>query len=161
MKYCLDLIGRQPICECVNEPGQQRDVRARQELFDLRRELEGGAFILAAGSAATLRTAASPLPQRPSLSVSHQTDQVAVSRAKQSSGQTIFRFDTCGDEQLWTNVLRMHEAIPSVNPVTALAVGLKVGAADLLAVVNHCDALFGLNLSAQQKADLVEFLKSL
>jgi cytochrome c peroxidase len=34
-------------------------------------------------------------------------------------------------------------------------------AADLLAVVNHYDALFGLNLSAQQKADLVEFLKSL
>jgi len=31
----------------------------------------------------------------------------------------------------------------------------------LLAVVNHYDALFGLNLSAQQKADLVEFLKSL
>ena len=34
-------------------------------------------------------------------------------------------------------------------------------AANLLAVVNHYDALFGLNLSAQQKADLVEFLKSL
>jgi cytochrome c peroxidase len=34
-------------------------------------------------------------------------------------------------------------------------------AADLLAVVNHYDARFGLNLSAQQKADLVEFLKSL
>jgi hypothetical protein len=39
-KYRLDLIGRQPICECVNQTGQQRDVRARQELFDLRRELE-------------------------------------------------------------------------------------------------------------------------
>ena len=34
-------------------------------------------------------------------------------------------------------------------------------AADLLAVVNHYDQVFGLNLSAQQKADLVEFLKSL
>ena len=33
--------------------------------------------------------------------------------------------------------------------------------ADLLAVVNHYDQHFGLNLSAQQKADLVEFLKSL
>jgi hypothetical protein len=39
-KYCLDLIGRQPICECVNQTGQQKDVRARQELFDFRRELE-------------------------------------------------------------------------------------------------------------------------
>jgi hypothetical protein len=34
-------------------------------------------------------------------------------------------------------------------------------AADLLAVVNHYDVLFGLELTAQQKADLVEFLKSL
>jgi mono/diheme cytochrome c family protein len=41
-------------------------------------------------------------------------------------GQAIFRFDTFGDEQLWTDVLRMHEAIPTVDPVTALAVGLKV-----------------------------------
>jgi cytochrome c peroxidase len=31
----------------------------------------------------------------------------------------------------------------------------------LLAVVNHYDQLFGLNLTAGQKADLVEFLKSL
>jgi hypothetical protein len=41
-------------------------------------------------------------------------------------GQHIFRFDTFGDEQLWTDVLRMHEVIPSVPPVTALTVGLKV-----------------------------------
>ena len=34
-------------------------------------------------------------------------------------------------------------------------------APDLLAVVNHYDQLFGLNLSAAQKADLVEYLKSL
>src|ERR671912_166452 len=41
-------------------------------------------------------------------------------------GQAIFRFDTFGDEQLWTDVLRMHEVIPTVDPATALAVGLKV-----------------------------------
>jgi len=34
-------------------------------------------------------------------------------------------------------------------------------APDLLAVVNHYDRLFALNLSESQKADLVEFLKSL
>jgi cytochrome c peroxidase len=34
-------------------------------------------------------------------------------------------------------------------------------APDLPAVVNHYDRLFGLNLTADQKADLVEFLKSL
>ena len=41
-------------------------------------------------------------------------------------GQAIFRFDTFGDEQLWTDVLRMHEVIATVDPATALAVGLKV-----------------------------------
>src|SRR6187431_457992 len=41
-------------------------------------------------------------------------------------GQAVFRFDTFGDEQLWTNVLRMHEVIPAVDPATALSVGLKV-----------------------------------
>jgi mono/diheme cytochrome c family protein len=42
------------------------------------------------------------------------------------SGQTIFRFDTFGDEQLWTDVLRMHDVVSNVDPATALAVGLKV-----------------------------------
>lgn len=41
-------------------------------------------------------------------------------------GREIFRHDTFGDEQLWTDVLRMHEAIATVSPATALAVGLKV-----------------------------------
>ena len=42
------------------------------------------------------------------------------------AGQAIFRFDTFGDEQLWSDVLRMHEVIPTVDPATALQVGLKV-----------------------------------
>ncbi len=41
-------------------------------------------------------------------------------------GRGIFRFDTFGDEQLWTDVLRMHEVVATVPPATALAVGLKV-----------------------------------
>jgi hypothetical protein len=49
-----------------------------------------------------------------------------ASGAKPLDGQEIFRFDTFGDEQLWTDVLRMHEVLPSVAPATALAVGLKV-----------------------------------
>lgn len=44
-------------------------------------------------------------------------------------GQYIFRFDTFGDEQLWTDKLRIHEVIQAaVSPRTALAVGLKVDA---------------------------------
>ena len=41
-------------------------------------------------------------------------------------GQAIFRYDTFGDEQLWTDVLRMHEVVATVSPAAALAVGLKV-----------------------------------
>src|SRR5215211_6348729 len=49
-----------------------------------------------------------------------------------NQGQQIFRFDTFGDEQLWTDTLRMHEVIQSsVSPVTALGVGLKVDATAL------------------------------
>ena len=43
-----------------------------------------------------------------------------------SKGRAIFRYDTFGDEQLWTTVLRMHEVLPTVDPETALGVGLKV-----------------------------------
>jgi mono/diheme cytochrome c family protein len=51
---------------------------------------------------------------------------VRAQNADAGDGRRIFRFDTFGDEQLWTNVLRMHEVVPSVDPQTALAVGLKV-----------------------------------
>ena len=45
------------------------------------------------------------------------------------AGQLIFRFDTFGDEQRWTDVLHMNGVIESsVSPVAALAVGLKVDA---------------------------------
>ena len=47
---------------------------------------------------------------------------------RRHDGEIIFRYDTFGDEQLWTDVLRMHEVIETVDPATALAVGLKVDA---------------------------------
>jgi hypothetical protein len=43
-----------------------------------------------------------------------------------SEGQFIFRFDTFGDEQLWTDTLRLQDALRNVSPRTALSVGLKV-----------------------------------
>jgi hypothetical protein len=54
---------------------------------------------------------------------------------EQFDGQAIFRYDTFGDEQLWTDVLRMDEVIPTVSPATALAVGLKVDSEALPAEV--------------------------
>jgi hypothetical protein len=50
-------------------------------------------------------------------------------------GRAIFRFDTFGDEQLWTGVLRMHEPIATLSPQQALAVGLKVDVDALPAAV--------------------------
>ena len=46
-----------------------------------------------------------------------------------AAGRQIFRFDTFGDEQFWTDTARMHEVVQrSVSPTTALSVGLKVDA---------------------------------
>jgi hypothetical protein len=154
-----------------------------------------------------------------------------------ASSKEIFRFDTFGDEKLWTDTLRLHEAIAkAVDPTTALAVGLTVDAdalppgilktdlkspattvallkhagaalsddkthapeetrmeptyaarcvtkryrttplrglwqhppyfhdgkaADLAAVVEHYMGALKLGLSAEQKKDLVEYLKSI
>ena len=52
-----------------------------------------------------------------------------TSPALVAEGQRVFRFDTFGDEQLWTDTLRLHEVVEkSVDPTTALKVGLKVDA---------------------------------
>ena len=46
-----------------------------------------------------------------------------------ADGQRIFRHETFGDEQFWTDTARMHEVIQkSVSPKVALSVGLKVDA---------------------------------
>jgi len=45
----------------------------------------------------------------------------------QAQGKEIFRFDTFGDEQLWTDKLGLHKVVEEkVDPTTALKVGLKV-----------------------------------
>jgi cytochrome c553 len=45
-----------------------------------------------------------------------------------TNGQCIFRFDTFGDEQLWTDTLRLHEVVQTLSPTAALGLGLKVDA---------------------------------
>ncbi len=61
-----------------------------------------------------------------------------------SDGKNIFRFDTFGDEDFWSNLLHIDKAIAGaanggfgagVTPVTALSVGLKVDAEALPASV--------------------------
>ena len=44
-----------------------------------------------------------------------------------AQGQQIFRFDTFGNEQFWTDTLRLERVVQqAVDPTTALGVGLKV-----------------------------------
>lgn len=59
---------------------------------------------------------------------------VGPDNAPQASGKgrQVFRYETFGNEPFWTGTLRMNEVIEtSVDPVTALSVGLKVDAEQL------------------------------
>ena len=51
---------------------------------------------------------------------------LAIPQTRGPDGRSIFRFDTFGDEQLWTDTLQMQHAIKNVSPATAFSVGLKV-----------------------------------
>ena len=62
------------------------------------------------------------------LTLSFTTASALQDSHRPLSGREIFRYDTFGDEQFWTDVLRLHEAVQTVSPATALSVGLKVDA---------------------------------
>jgi len=52
-----------------------------------------------------------------------------MSPSNVAAGQQVFRFDTFGDEQFWTDTLQMNRVVEqNVDPTTALKVGLKVDA---------------------------------
>jgi mono/diheme cytochrome c family protein len=78
-------------------------------------------------------------------------------RPDRFDGEAIFRFDTFGDEQLWTDVLRMHEVIATVSPRTALSVGLKVDVEALPAGV--VDALNNGQVNLDDPAVTLELLR--
>ena len=77
--------------------------------------------------------------------------------APAADGRQIFRYDTFGDEQLWTGVLRMHEAVAKVPPTTALAVGLKVDVDSLPASL--IDALKAGQVDLTNPAVTIELLR--
>lgn len=77
------------------------------------------------GGCGTTKTA--PEGTQPAATAEPATEP--TSPALLAEGQRVFRFDTFGDEQVWTDTLRLHEVIEkSVDPTTALKVGLKVDA---------------------------------
>jgi mono/diheme cytochrome c family protein len=80
------------------------------------------AIVLAAGTVAGCGATSTGRAGTPSAAVDPTPALV-------NDGQRIFRFDTFGDEQFWTDTLRLDEVVEkSVDPTTALKVGLKVDA---------------------------------
>ena len=65
----------------------------------------------------------SAIPEAHAAGVTHSLSPQTI-----AEGQRIFRYDTFGDEQQWTDALRMHEVVQNVPPTAALALGLKVDA---------------------------------
>ena len=83
-----------------------------------------------------------------STTASSQLSAAALPRANQAdAGQTIFRYDTFGDEQLWTNVLRMHEAIATVDAAIFRHLTKYVGVAN-----NYGSAVGGIESRLTAKA---------
>ncbi len=86
--------------------------------------LTAGAAVSGCGS-----TSKAPGGTQPAATAEAQTTMAETSPALVAEGQKIFRFDTFGDEQVWTDTLRLHEVVEkNVDPTTALKVGLKVDA---------------------------------
>jgi hypothetical protein len=78
------------------------------------------------------------------LAVAIPQSTVAADKSQLANGRNIFRFDTFGDEQFWTDQLRLHEVIESsLDPLLALELGLKVDAAalpaDLIEAIRDMD----------------------
>ena|SRR5687768_11507785 len=75
-----------------------------------------------------------------------------------AEGQRVFRFETFGDEQFWTDTARMHEVVQkAVSPRTALSVGLKVDAAAIPADV--AQAIKAGQVDLESPATTVTLLK--
>ena len=89
--------------------------------------------LLLLGGAVTMAGCARDAPPADSSTTATSTAAGATSddRSPQTiaAGQQTFRFDTFGDEQFWTDTLKLNEVIEkAVDPTTALKVGLKVDA---------------------------------
>ena len=69
-------------------------------------------------------------------SAKEPTDGVLANATRMiDEGRQTFRYDTFGSEAFWTDTLQLHKAIATVDPTTALSVGLKVDAEKIPAAV--------------------------
>jgi len=88
-------------------------------------------LVLAFAVAATLAGCAPNKTAEPpaTKAATEDVSPTAGSASLVAEGKRVFRFDTYGDDQVWTDKLRLHEVVErSVDPTTALKVGLKVDA---------------------------------
>ena len=109
----------------------------------MRRAFTGAAWAVAlAGSALLVSCDDDPTP--PAEQEPERLDPALVAQGKE-----IFRFDTFGDEQFWTDTLRMHEVIQrAVTPAVALSVGLRVDADALPQAVKDALAAGAVDLNS-------------
>jgi len=84
------------------------------------------AAALVGGAPALVALGSAVIGSNAALQATQSIEPSTNSKTERLDGKSIFRYDTFGDEQLWTNVLRMQEVVGKVSPATALAVGLKV-----------------------------------
>lgn len=74
----------------------------------------------------------------PEAEIQNAADSTARDQSPEmlAQGRQVFRHETFGNEQFWSDTARMHEVIQtSVSPAVALSVGLKVDAAAIPAEV--------------------------
>src|SRR5512143_3077481 len=73
-------------------------------------------------------------------------------------GKQIFRFDTFGDQAFWGDQLKLHQAINTLTPRNALALGLKVDAGALPQSV--IDAIKNGKVNLDDPAVTLQLLKA-
>src|SRR5262245_2412249 len=100
------------------------------------RKITATAGVVAAALLGVYACTAGPTgEQQQSLSNARKTAFIAtphqVATGMVETGQTIFRYDTFGDEAFWTAKLGMQQSVAKLSPKTALDLGLKVDS-DLL-----------------------------
>jgi hypothetical protein len=81
----------------------------------------------------------------------------SVGSQESFDGKTVFRMDTFGDEQLWTDRLQMQKVIENLSPRTALSVGLKVDSEALPKTT--IDALKAGQVNLDDPAVTIQLLK--
>ena len=64
----------------------------------------------------------------PAVTACSNNDSGTPDAALVAEGKQTFRYDTFGDETKWTDALHMERVVSTVDPTTALAVGLRVDA---------------------------------